>query len=125
MISRVPSVVRISTTQGTRTARNGSWPTRMPTSPSLVRAMTDVAGPSHTRRSAATTSTCSASPSAMDQPSFWILSQFSMTMSMPPTLKNACSAMWSTSPSQIILNDSMVSASGTVEPGTLVNFSAM
>ena len=52
-------------------------------------------------------------------------SQFSMTMSMPPTLKKACSATLSTSPSQIMLNASMVSASGTVEPGTLVNLVAM
>ena len=57
------------------------------------------------------------------QPSFFILSQFSITMSMLPTLKKACSGTWSTSPRQIIWNPSMVSAMETVEPGTPVNFS--
>ena len=57
--------------------------------------------------------------------SFCILSQFARTSSMPPTLKKACSAIWSTSPRQIIENPSMVSANGTVEPGMFVNFSAM
>ena len=57
--------------------------------------------------------------------SFCILSQFARTSSMPPTLKKACSAMWSTSPRQIIEKPSMVSATGTVEPGMFVNFSAM
>ena len=61
----------------------------------------------------------------LTQPSFCSSDQRRSTSSMPPTLKNACSAMWSTSPSQIIWNDSMVSFSGTVEPGMLVNFVAM
>ncbi len=39
-------------------------------------------------------------------------------------MKNACSGKWSYSPSEIFLNDSMVSFSGTVEPGTPVNCSA-
>src|SRR5690242_209452 len=44
--------------------------------------------------------------------------------SRPPHMKKACSGKWSYSPSLIFLNASMVSLSGTVEPGTLVNCSA-
>ena len=36
-------------------------------------------------------------------------------------MKNACSATWSYSPSQILLNASMVSSIGTVEPSMPVN----
>src|SRR5919197_581024 len=59
------------------------------------------------------------------QLSFCSSAQRRSTSSRLPTLKKACSAMWSHSPSQIFLNDSMVSFSATVEPGTWVNFSAM
>src|SRR5699024_6015159 len=55
-------------------------------------------------------------------PSSWSMRcWFSSTMSMPPTLKNACSVMWSNSPSQMPLKPSMVSFSGTSEPSTPVN----
>src|SRR5690606_31426610 len=57
--------------------------------------------------------------------SFWMRAQFFSRSSRPPMLKKACSAMWSNSPSQILPNASMVSLSGTVEPGTLVNCVAM
>ena len=60
-----------------------------------------------------------------DQLSFWILAQFSSTIEMPPTLKNACSATWSKSPFTIASKDSIVSLSGTVEPSTPVNLVAM
>ena len=97
----------------------------MPMSPSVVRAITDTASPMEDP--SVGTHHVDEQDVALGhrQPSFCMRSQFSITMSMPPTLKNACSAMWSASPSQIILNDSMVSASGTLEPSTLVNLVAM
>src|SRR5690349_15232838 len=52
---------------------------------------------------------------------FWISSHFRSTSSNPPHMKNACSATWSYSPSEILLNASMVSATGTVEPSRPVN----
>ena len=57
--------------------------------------------------------------------SFWMRSYAFITSSMPPQLKNACSGTWSRSPLAIIEKPSMVSFSGTVEPLTPVNFSAM
>src|SRR5439155_3975755 len=49
---------------------------------------------------------------------------FFSTSSIPPTMKNACSGRWSYLPSVIALNEEMVSSSGTVTPGWLVNCSA-
>src|SRR5690606_22069430 len=48
-----PSTVVTSTTPGTSTESRGAWPGSTPRSPSVVRAMTLVAWPDHTRRSAA------------------------------------------------------------------------
>ena len=52
---------------------------------------------------------------------FWISAHFASTSSRPPHMKNACSATWSYSPSAILLNASMVSLTGTVEPSMPVN----
>src|SRR6478735_8806121 len=52
---------------------------------------------------------------------FWISAHFCSTSSRPPHMKKACSATWSYSPSAILLNASMVSATGTVEPSMPVN----
>ena len=46
------------------------------------------------------------------------------TSSMPPHMKNACSGMWSYSPSASALNEAIVSSTGTNEPGWPVNASA-
>ena len=60
-------------------------------------------------------------PDRMGQRFFWISAHWRSTSSRPPHMKNACSPMWSYSPSQIFVNASMVSASGTVEPSMPVN----
>ncbi len=52
---------------------------------------------------------------------FWISAHFFSTSSRPPHMKKACSATWSYSPSAILLNASMVSTTGTVEPSMPVN----
>ena len=52
---------------------------------------------------------------------FWISAHLRSTSSRPPHMKNACSATWSYSPSAILLNASMVSVTGTVEPSMPVN----
>ena len=62
-------------------------------SPSTVLAMTIVASPDQTMRSAATSSTLSAS--AIGHRLFWISSHLRSTSSRPPHMKNACSATWS------------------------------
>ena len=123
MISRVPSSQKITTPLGSSTPSTGECPGRIPISPSTVFAMMLDDWPDQTTRSAETTSTCMGS--AMTQPSAWSSDQRRSTSSMLPTLKKACSAMWSTLPSQIILNDSIVSASGTDDPGMFVNLVAM
>ena len=43
---------------------------------------------------------------------------------MPPAMKNACSGMWSYSPSARALNEATVSSTGTNEPGWPVKASA-
>ena len=63
-------------------------------SPSTVLAMTMVASPDQTVRSAATSSTVSAS-AIEDHRLFWISSHLRSTSSRPPHMKNACSATWS------------------------------
>ena len=45
--------------------------------------------------------------------------------SIPPMLKKACSGMWSYSPSARRRKASTVSSTGTVEPSTPVNFTAV
>ncbi len=52
---------------------------------------------------------------------FCISAHFASTSSRPPHMKKACSATWSYSPSAILLNASMVSSTGTVEPSMPVN----
>src|SRR5687768_5740429 len=57
-ISRGPSSQKITTALGSSTPSTGSWPARIPISPSTVLAMTLEDLPDHTTRSAETTSTC-------------------------------------------------------------------
>src|SRR5215203_1060124 len=57
-ISRGPSSQKITTALGSSTPSTGSWPGRIPISPSTVLAMTLEDLPDHTTRSAETTSTC-------------------------------------------------------------------
>ena len=145
MTSRFPSSLKISTPPGSNTASTGECPGRIPMSPSTVLAMMLDDWPDQTTRSAETTSTCMGSAMShlggvrggrplrarvvvtepRHQLSFCSSDHLRSTSSRLPTLKKACSAMWSTLPETIIWKDSMVSASGTVEPGMLVNFSAM
>src|SRR3954453_1576016 len=74
----------------------GAWCGRMPTSPSVVRAITILASPDHTSRSAATSWTCiRSSLTRTPQRFFWMSAHFFSTSSRPPHMKNACSATWS------------------------------
>ena len=99
-----------------RTESTGMWSAMIPISPSTVLALTTVASPDQTSRSAATRDTCIVFAIG-DQRPFWISAHLRSTSSRPPHMKKACSGTASYSPSVIALKACSVSASGTKEPG--------
>ena len=71
-----------TTTPVARAAISGSWPVRMPISPSVVRATTKSAWPDHTTASGATMSTWK----LIYTPAVCMLLALAITSSAPPTM---------------------------------------